>query len=198
MSGKPVKPSVNALSMPMTTPLGTPVVNVDAVLVRRATRGDERAFEMLYRRHVARIHTLMRRMADPDAADELTQDVFVRAWTRLGSFRGDSAFGTWLHRLAVNVVLTRRRAVRTERGWIDDGGGDVAERPERPVHPGVRIDLEAAMARLPEGARQVFVLHDVEGWTHEEIAERLGLVAGTSKSQLSRARAALRRMLDGT
>ncbi|MEO5824391.1 MAG: sigma-70 family RNA polymerase sigma factor, partial [Gemmatimonadales bacterium] len=73
----------------------------------------------------------------------------------------------------------------------------VGDRPMRPVHPGIRMDLEAAMAKLPEGARQVFVLHDVEGWTHEEIAERLGLVAGTSKSQLSRARAALRRMLDG-
>jgi RNA polymerase sigma-70 factor (ECF subfamily) len=183
--------------MPLTTPLGTAIpLNLDATLAARAAGGDEGAFEALYRRHVARVHTLVRRMADPAAADDITQDIFIRAWNKLGSFRGESAFGTWLHRLAVNVVLTRRRAERTSRAWLTEGDVEVDKAPGRSVSPAIAIDLEAAIARLPEGARQVFVLHDVEGWTHEEIAERLGLVAGTSKSQLSRARAALRRMLD--
>ena len=183
--------------MPLTTPLGTPVPSdIDATLARRAADGDERAFETLYRRHAARIHTLVRRMADIGAADDLTQDIFVRAWNKLGTFRGESAFGTWLHRLAVNVVLSRRRSNRVERGWIVESDDAMAGHAAPVDQPAARMDLEAAIARLPEGSRQVFVLHDVEGWTHEEIAAHLGLVPGTSKSQLSRARNALRRMLD--
>ncbi len=184
--------------MALPTPLpGTPALDLESHLVRRAASGDDAAFEGLYRRHVARIHSLVRRMTDATQADELTQDVFVRAWDKLASFRGESAFGTWLYRLAVNVVLSRRRSDRTERGWLlgDDSALELVG--QRSVHPGVALDLEQAIARLPEGARQVFVLHDIEGWTHEEIAADLGLVPGTSKSQLSRARAALRRMLDG-
>lgn len=184
--------------MTLVTPLGgTPVVDLEARLVQAASRGDERAFEGLYRRHVARIHSLVRRMASPDVADELTQDVFIRAWDKLATFRGESAFGTWLYRLAVNVVLTARRKARTERGWLLDDDAPLELEPARHAPAGARMDLEAAMARLPEGARQVFVLHDIEGWTHEEIAAHLSLVPGTSKSQLSRARAALRRHLDG-
>jgi len=184
--------------MALPTPAaGTPVLDLEAQLVRRAVAGDEGAFEGLYRRHVARIHTLVRRMADGQVADEVTQDVFVRAWTKLATFRGDAAFGTWLHRLAVNVVLSRRRSDRSERGWLTGDDTALAEVGTRPRASWAALDLEAAIARLPEGARQVFVLHDVEGWTHEEIAAQLGLVPGTSKSQLSRARAALRRMLDG-
>jgi RNA polymerase sigma-70 factor (ECF subfamily) len=173
------------------------VVDVESLDATRAATGDEAAFERLYRRHVARIHTLARRMAGPDAADDLTQDIFVRAWDKLATFRGDSAFGTWLHRLAVNVVLSRHRSERNERTWIVDDEVALAMAARATAHPATRMDLDAAIARLPDGARRVFVLHDVEGWTHEEIAEQMGLVPGTSKSQLSRARAALRRMLDG-
>ena len=179
-----------------TSHAGAPGVDAEALEVRRAATGDESAFERLYRRHVPRIHTLARRMAGPEAADEITQDVFVRAWDKLATFRGESAFGTWLYRLAINVVLSRRRGARSERlALLDD---DTALEHQVAPHPpvGLRLDLETAMARLPEAARQVFVLHDIEGWTHEEIAGQLGLVPGTSKSQLSRARAALRRMLD--
>ena len=172
------------------------VVDIESLDARRAATGDEAAFERLYRRHVARIHTLARRMAGPDAADDLTQDVFVRAWDKLATFRGESAFGTWLHRLAVNVILSRHRSNKHERTWVVDDEAALAAAPAT-IHPATRMDLDAAIARLPEGARKVFVLHDVEGWTHEEIAEQMGLVPGTSKSQLSRARAALRRMLDG-
>lgn len=184
--------------MTLTTPIGgTPVVDLERQLVRRAVAGDEGAFEKLYRRHVARIHSLVRRMADAHVADEVTQDVFVRAWTKLASFRGDAAFGTWLHRLAVNVILSRRRSVRSEQQWLTSDDAALEFVGARASSSGTTMDLESAIARLPDGARQVFVLHDVEGWTHEEIATALGLVAGTSKSQLSRARAALRRMLDG-
>ncbi len=140
---------------------------------------------------------MARRMAGPDAADDLTQDIFVRAWDKLATFRGESAFGTWLYRLGVNVVLSRRRSEKGDRTWILDDEFAYADAAHPPHHPAARIDLDAAIARLPDGARKVFVLHDVEGWTHEEIAEQMGLVPGTSKSQLSRARAALRRMLDG-
>jgi RNA polymerase sigma factor (sigma-70 family) len=184
--------------MTLTTPLGgTPTLDLETVEVRRAAGGDESAFARLYRRHVARIHTLVRRMAGPDAADDLTQDVFIRAWDKLPTFRAESAFGTWLHRLAVNVVLSRRRSEKSERTWFRDDDAPLEVAVSRSQHPGTAMDLESAISRLPEGARQVFVLHDVEGWTHEEIAAQFGLVPGTSKSQLSRARAALRRMLDG-
>ena len=184
--------------MALTTPAaGTPALDLERHLVRRAAAGDDAAFEGLYRRHVGRIHSLVRRMTDAGTADEVTQDVFVRAWGKLATFRGESAFGTWLYRLAVNVVLTHRRRQKTERDWIAGDDATLELVGDRPASPGTAMDLEQAIARLPEGARQVFVLHDIEGWTHEEIAAQLGLVAGTSKSQLSRARAALRRMLDG-
>lgn len=184
--------------MTLSTPLaGAPTLDLESVEVRRAANGDESAFARLYRRHVARIHTLVRRMAGPDAADDLTQDIFIRAWDKLPTFRAESAFSTWLHRLAVNVVLSHRRSEKSERTWFIDDDAPLNAASSRGVYPGTSMDLESAIARLPEGARQVFVLHDVEGWTHEEIAGEFGLVPGTSKSQLSRARAALRRMLDG-
>ncbi len=183
--------------MTFSTPLaGTPALEIESSLAKAAARGDEGAFERLYRRHVARVHTLVRRMAGDDSADDLTQDVFIRAWQKLPTFRGESAFSTWLHRLAVNVVLSRYRSGQSERHWIQDDEVAIGQAAGHTPHPGVAIDLEAAIRRLPEGSRQVFLLHDVEGWTHEEIADRIGLVVGTSKSQLSRARAALRRMLD--
>ncbi|HET7226618.1 MAG TPA: RNA polymerase sigma factor [Candidatus Eisenbacteria bacterium] len=154
-----------------------------------------RAFERLYRAHVGRIHGLARRMIGTDSADEVTQDVFVRAWQKIGSFRGESAFGTWLHRLAVNVMLTRRAWLGTQRSrWSsDDTAIELASAP--PARTDAGIDMEAAIAKLPEGARQVFVLHDVEGYRHEEIARFLGVTSGTTKAQLHRARGMLRRHL---
>ena len=160
-----------------------------------AASGDASAFERLYRTHVSRVHTLVRRMLDADEADDVTQDVFVRAWQKLSTFRGEAAFGTWLHRLAVNVILARRKGVGIERGrFIAEG--DAVDATARPVTPELSMDFEEALASLPEGARQVFVLHDVEGYRHEEIARMLGVVPGTSKSQLHHARMALRRHLE--
>jgi RNA polymerase sigma-70 factor (ECF subfamily) len=169
----------------------------DAVEVALATSGDSRAFERLYRSHVGRIHALTRRMLSPDEADDATQDAFIRAWQKLESFRGESAFGTWLHKIAVNVCLGRRAQLgqARERYHADDAPLETVAHP----HTGGaldRVDFETALERLPDGARQVLVLHDVEGYRHEEIAEMLGTVTGTSKSQLHRARMALRQHLE--
>ncbi len=163
--------------------------------VQRAAAGDATAFERLYHAHSARIHSLCRRMAGPEEADDLTQEVFVRAWRKLGSFRGDAAFGTWLFRLGVNVVLARRATMGTYRARFTteaDAGAPIEEHGRRPAQVGARLDLERAIRRLPEGARRVFVLHDVEGYRHEEIAGMLSISTGTSKSQLHRARMTLR------
>lgn len=162
-----------------------------------AASGDGRAFERLYRAHVARIHSLVRRMMGPEHTDDVTQDVFVRAWHKLPSFRGEAAFGTWLYRLAVNVILARRATIGTERGRYDareDTWDTLPGRPGAAVE--LSMDFEKAIGRLPDGARQVFVLHDIQGYRHEEIAELLGIVPGTSKSQLHHARMTLRKHLD--
>jgi RNA polymerase sigma-70 factor (ECF subfamily) len=135
-------------------------------------------------------------MIGPEQADDVTQDVFVRAWTKLATFRAEAAFGTWLHRLAVNVMLARRTALGTERGRYDDSEAALAGAASRPAMPEFSMDFEGALEQLPDGARQVFVLHDVEGYRHEEIAELLGIVPGTSKSQLHHARMALRKHLE--
>lgn len=166
--------------------------------VRRAAAGDTAAFERLYRSHAARIHALCRRMTGPDEADDLTQEVFVRAWRKLDGFRGDAAFGTWLYRLAVNVILAKRATLGSYRARFTteaDAAAPVAETGRMPRPVGSRLDLERAIRKLPEGARRVFVLHDVEGYTHEEIAGMLSVSTGTSKSQLHRARMALREHL---
>lgn len=168
----------------------------DAVEAALAASGDTHAFERLYRRHVTRIHNLVRRMHGNDDADEVTQDVFVRAWEKLGTYRGEAAFSTWLHRLAVNVVLGRREERGRRRNRFSEEETFIEAAPARRTTPEESMDLEAAMARLPAGAREVFVLHDVEGYRHEEIADMLGLATGTSKSQLHRARMALRAWLD--
>lgn len=168
-----------------------------SLTVRRAQQGDAGAFELLYREHAGRVYALCLRMcADPGRAEELTQDVFVRAWQKLDSFQGKSAFGTWLHRLAVNVVLGDRRseAVRVHRVFGTDEP-EKFETPAAPPDPGMGMDLERAIALLPPGARNVFVLHDVEGYKHEEIAEMSGSAVGTSKAQLHRARRLLREAL---
>lgn len=164
--------------------------------VALAAAGDQQAFERLYRQHVARIHSLVRRMAGAQGdADEITQDVFVRAWQRLGTFRGEAAFGTWLHRLAVNVVLNWQKGVTRGRHRFDDAA-DVDMKPARRATPEHAMDLDDAIGQLPPGARQIFVLHDVEGFRHEEIAEQLGVTTGTTKAQLHRARMLLRGLLE--
>jgi len=168
----------------------------DAVDATLAASGDASAFERLYRSHVPRVYSLVRRMLNDADADEVAQDVFVRAWQKLGTFRGEAAFGTWLHRLAVNVILARRETLGTRRKRYLEGDAVLEMITAKRAGPELTMDFETAMARLPDGAREVFVLHDVEGYRHEEIAEMLGLAAGTSKSQLHRARMALRRHLE--
>jgi RNA polymerase sigma-70 factor (ECF subfamily) len=164
-------------------------------LVRRAQDGDEAAFESLYREHAGRVYALcLRMLGDPVHAQELVQDVFVQAWRRLDTFAGESAFSTWLHRLAVNqVLMDRRRAGRRERRVT--GGEEGHDAPADGPPAGLRIDLERAIAALPEGAREVFLLYDVEGYSHEEIGQMVGIAIGTSKAHLFRARRLLRRAL---
>jgi RNA polymerase sigma factor (sigma-70 family) len=174
-------------------PLGTAAADAaDAALARG---GDMRAFERIYGRHVSRVHSLARRMIGDEAADDATQEAFVRVWQKLDTFRGDAALGTWIHRVAVNLFLARRRTLATDRTRFLDAES-VAEPAGRPDRPELRMDFEDAIARLPDRARQVFVLHDVEGYRHEEIGELLGVNAGTSKSQLHRARMLLREHLE--
>jgi RNA polymerase sigma-70 factor (ECF subfamily) len=162
-----------------------------------ASQGDTAAFERVYRAHLPRVINLARRMAGPDAADELTQDVFVRAWQKLALFRGESSFATWLHRLAVNVIIERFRTMGTARERFLPDGEAVLETTAAvgSARPDLSMDLQAAIERLPPGARAVFVLHDVEGYKHEEIGRLLGISPGTSKSQLHRARQTLRGLL---
>jgi RNA polymerase sigma-70 factor (ECF subfamily) len=176
----------------------------NAADVALAASGDRQAFERLYRANVNRVFALCVRMiGDRAAAEELTQDVFVRAWQKLALFRGDSAFTTWLHRLAVNVVLNARKSEGRQRRRFGAGEAEAAAGGEnepsiaaRAETPGEAIDLEAAIALLPPGARRVFVLHDVQGFKHEEIAEMLDITAGGSKAQLHRARLLLREALN--
>jgi len=163
--------------------------------VALAASGDAHAFERLYRAHVARVHGLARRMISNEDADELTQDVFVRAWQKLGTFRGESAFGTWLHRLAINVLLAKRGALGTARARFDDSEGTFDDLRAKPGSPELAMDFETALQRLPPGARQVFVLHDQQGYKHEEIGTMLDISPGTSKAQLHRARMMLRKHL---
>ncbi len=165
--------------------------------VEKAQAGDVGAFEELYRLHVGRVHALCLRMCgDPQEAEELTQEAFVRAWEKLGSFRAASAFSSWLHRLTVNVVLGSWRAKGRPRERVV-ASGDVAgwSDPQHSPEPRRGLDLERAIATLPPGARTVFVLHDVEGHRHRDIAELTGLAVGTSKTQLHRARKLLRKAL---
>ncbi len=165
--------------------------------VAQAAGGDRRAFERLYRAHVGRVYTLCARMVgDAATAEELTQDVFVRAWDKLALYRGESAFSTWLHRLAVNVVLNHRKSEGRRRGRLEEDQEVLDGQAGHQLPTGIRLDLEQAIAGLPPGARRVFLLHDVEGFKHEEIATMLGVTSGGSKAQLHRARMLLRRALD--
>jgi len=173
------------------------VPSSDAALVKRAARGEIEAFEELYRANSGRVYLLCLRMAgDPVLAEELAQEAFVRAWRSLGSFRGESAFSTWLHRVTVNVILGHRRSAARRESRLQVVGeeypGDAAACEARPAEA---IDLERAVATLPDGARMVFVLHDVEGYRHREISDLTGIAVGTSKAQLHRARKILRKAL---
>lgn len=182
------------LEMTTTDPV-LPTTDTDEVAL--AIAGDARAFERLYRRHEVRIHSLCRRMVGPALSEDVMQDVFIRAWEKLHLFGGKSSFGTWLYRLAINVCLARREQAgkRRERFRNDVIALETARAPRRSVDHG--MDLDRAVDRLPDRARQVFVLHDVEGYKHREIAELLGIAVGTSKSQLHEARMALREHLKG-
>ncbi len=173
----------------------------DIELCRMATAGNIAAFEVIYERYHRRTFSLcLRMLSNQTEAEDLTQEVFIQLFRKIGSFRGDSAFSTWLHRLTVNQVLMhfRRRSVKNER-TSDDG-----EMPEQTVHgtsnPSKmqvidRIALKNAIALLPYGYRNVFILHDVEGFEHEEVARLMGISVGTSKSQLHKARLKLRGLL---
>jgi len=166
-------------------------------LVRRAQRGDETAFERLYRRSGNLIYALALRFSgDATRAEELTQDVFVRVWEKIGSYRWESAFDTWLYRLAVNLVLSDLRSRGRRSNWELLGEEKAMNAAVgRAASPGRVIDLERAVASLPAGARAVFLLHDVEGYRHREIAELTGIATGTCKAQLHRARRLLREAL---
>ena len=163
--------------------------------VAQAAAGDVRAFEVLYSTFLPRVHSLVRRMTGGRDTDELTQDVFVRVWQKLGTFRGDSAFATWLHRLAVNVVIEKFRNDATRRQRFHDGEEIFDLLPATPKRADLSMDFEAALVKLPDGAREIFVLHDVEGYKHHEIATMLEISPGTSKAQLHRARMMLRKHL---
>ncbi|HEX7340115.1 MAG TPA: sigma-70 family RNA polymerase sigma factor [Rhodanobacteraceae bacterium] len=168
----------------------------DSDLVRAATRGDTAAFETLYRRHVARVHGTLLRLAGYDhaRAEDWVQEAFVRAWQKLDSFRQQSAFSTWLYRLAVNTALMALRSRAADPVQLP--GDDALPDPsDTPFCPAEREELERAIAALPERARAVFVLHDVEGWRHTDIARELDMASGTSKAQLHHAREKLRVLL---
>ena len=166
--------------------------------LRRARTGDLKAFEQLYRRKVGRVYALCLRMtSDPARAQDHTQETFVRAWRALGSYRGDTGFSAWLRRIAINVVLgdRRTRSRRIQESSMDAPNTIEFPAPSPSTSPGSGIDLERAVSRLPTRARDVFVLHDIEGYRHDEIATMLEITSGTSKSQLHRARKLLREAL---
>lgn len=165
--------------------------------VRAAQGGDRQAFERLYRAHVGRVFSVCMRMSGSrPEAEERTQDAFVRAWEKLPQFRGESSFATWLHRLAVNVVLNAREGTGRSRAREVDDAAEALEATAGPAAPaGLSLDLEQAISGLPQGARRVFTLFDVYGYSHEEIADQLGITTGGSKAQLHRARLLLRQAL---
>jgi RNA polymerase sigma-70 factor (ECF subfamily) len=170
-----------------------------AAWVRLARAGDHGAYERLYRAHAPRVFALCVRLTgDRDRARGLTQDAFVLAWRKLSLLEVEEAFSSWLYRLTVNVVLME---MRRDKRWNErEAGSDVLETTERvrgarAENPGARVDLERAIAVLPAQARAVFVLHDVEGYRHDEIAERMNIAEGTSRAQLHRARRLLREVL---
>ena len=173
----------------------------DFQLAQSAAKGDMAAFEELYQRHNRRVFSLcLRMLQNAHEAEDLTQEVFIQLYRKIGSFRGDSAFTTWLHRMTVNQVLMhfRKRSVKNEK-TTEEGETPVqvvsgTENPRKmPIVD--KIALDRAIAQLPKGYKSVFILHDVEGHEHEEVARILGCSVGTSKSQLHKARMKLRKLL---
>jgi len=169
-------------------------------LVARCQAGDAEAFETLYRHHASRIYTLASRMAgSPEDGEDLLQEIFLQAYRKIDSFKGDAAIGTWLYRLALNHCLDyvrgRQAKMKKQTDTLDaDRSFEPAARRDMPI---ARLDLERAIARLPEGCREAFVLHDVEGFDHKEVGSLLGVAEGTSKSQVFKARLKLRTFLRG-
>jgi RNA polymerase sigma-70 factor, ECF subfamily len=168
----------------------------DTLLVRRAIEGDERALRGLWSQYAPRVDAVIRRLVgDPDDAADVAQEVWIQIFRALPGFRGDAQFGTWIHRIAVNRTLNalrRSRRVHLMETPIEENTATQAPDDEQPF---VRASIREAAARLAPGARAVFVLHDIEGYTHEEIAAALGITAGGSKSQLFKARMRMRKML---
>ena len=170
--------------------------NHDGALVDRAQRGNAAAFEELYRRHIDKVYGLCVRMTGNQAeAEDCAQEAFIQAWSKLDKFRGDSAFGTWMHRVAVNSVLGRIRKSKREHDRIQ-AVSDVAPPPESIGDTSGLRDLEEAVNKLPSGARHVFVLHAVYGYSHQEAGNMLGIATGTSKAQLHRAKRLLQQQLN--
>jgi RNA polymerase sigma-70 factor, ECF subfamily len=171
--------------------------NPEEELVLQAKAGSHAAFESLYRTHLGRVYGIcMRILLDPSKAEDMTQKIFVHVWMKLQSFRGDSRFSSWLYRLSVNMVLDELRLV----GWKNEAAirKEPVKRTDAPVYEpayNFRLDLNNAIDSLPRQARIIFVMHDIAGYTHEEIAEAMKLAPGTCKAQLSRARTILREML---
>jgi len=177
-------------------------------LITRAQRGEEKAFEALYDAHKRRVyHLCLRMIRNTDGAEELTQEAFMQAFRKIHTFRGESAFSTWLHRLSVNIVLMRwRKKTISETPLEDSARGEEFDKQRKEI--GVpdltlmgsidRVHLERAVAQLAPGYRQIFVLHDVQGYEHNEIAAMLGCSIGNSKSQLHKARTRLRKLLQET
>ena len=167
----------------------------EAALIGRAQKADARAFERLYRLHIDRVYGLCLRMTgNVSEAEDCAQEAFIQAWEKLGKFRGDSAFATWLHRIAVNSVLGRMRKSKREQDRIL-AVADVVPLPLETGDSGELRDLSQAVQRLPDGARHVFVLHAVYGYSHDETGDMLGIASGTSKAQLHRARRLLTQQL---
>ena len=169
----------------------------ESEIVARARQGDLQAFEELFEAHKGRVYALsLRLVKDPTRAEDMTQDAFVRAWQKLSTFHGRSSFSTWLHRVAVNVILGKLRSESRSADRetaVEDLESLAGARPSN--RPDIGIDLEKAITLLPAKARTVFVLHDVEGYRHAEIAELIGIAEGTSKAHLHRARRLLREVL---
>lgn len=166
-------------------------------LVAQSRNGHVKAFESLYRRHIGRIYGLCLRMTgNPHTAEECAQEAFVRAWQNLQTFKGDSEFGTWLYRIAVNQVLTHHRKQRRHGMHLVEGNPEDHQIAGAPAQADAGIDLEAAIAQLPERARHIFVLQCIYGHSHEEVAQMLDVAVGTTKAQVHRAKQLLGRYLD--
>lgn len=185
-------------SVPMNSPdLRRSTRDEEADRVERARNGELAAFEQLYRGYVGRIYAVCLRItSDSGTAEECTQDAFLKAWDALSGFRGESSFGTWLTRIAINMALQRLRLERRHLRIVQSGDEDLMDTFPAPDNaPDIERDMERLIAGLPPAARAVFVLHAIEGYSHEEIADMTGIATGTCKAHLHRARQLLQTRL---